>query len=161
MPTAISELVAQMNDTESFERARSGKRDLWKLVRHAGRPGADDERASLVVALADLLRDDQSTALRREVLWMLSEIGDDDCVDPMAALLKHPELREDARMTLERIPGDVSLAALKAGLESAPEDFQLNIAQSLRARGIEVAGLPCVKLKPTKSTQVKPVGRTT
>ena len=54
MPTAIPELAAQMNDTEDIERARSAKRDLWKLVRHAGRPGADDERGSLAAMLADL-----------------------------------------------------------------------------------------------------------
>jgi hypothetical protein len=161
MPTAIPELAAQMNDTEDIERARSAKRDLWKLVRHAGRPGADDERGSLAAMLADLLRNDPSTVVGREVLWMLSEIGGDDCVEAMAALLKHADLREDARMALERIPGEVSLAALKTGLQSAPDDFQLNIAQSLRARGVEVPGLPCVKLKPTKPTGVKPVGRET
>jgi hypothetical protein len=53
------------------------------------------------------------------------------------------------------------LAALQTALQSAPDDFKLNVAQSLRARGAEVPGLPCEKLKPTRPTQVKPVGRAT
>ena len=65
----------------------------------------------------------------RELLWMLSEIGDDQAVAPMAELLKHDELREDARMALERIPGEASLLALEGALKSAPADFKTNLAQ--------------------------------
>jgi len=72
-------------------------------------------------------------------------------------LLSNSELREDARMVLQRIPGRRSLAALRAGLKAAPKDFKINIAQSLRQRGVRVRGLPCVKLVPTKKTNVKPV----
>ena len=157
MPTELTELVAQMKDEQDFERARSAKRQLWQQVRHVGRPGADPERIALAEQLTTLLKQDPSIGVRRELLWMLSEIGGDDCVVSIAQLLQHPELREDARMSLERIPGDASLAALRTGLETVPEDFRLNVAQSLRARGQEVAGLPCEKLKPTKATQVKPV----
>ena len=57
-------------------------------------------------------------------------------------------------MVLQRIPGEKSLAALKAGLESAPADFKINIAESLRARGMEVPGLPSEKLRPVKATKV-------
>jgi hypothetical protein len=47
--------------------------------------------------------------------------------------------------------------ALRAGLKAAPEDFKLNIVQSLRQRGAKVSGYPCVKLVPTKKTNVKPL----
>ena len=62
------------------------------------------------------------------------------------------------RMVLERIPGDESLAALKEGLETLPEDFRLHIAQSLRNRGVEVDEnrYPCQKMVPTRATRVKP-----
>jgi hypothetical protein len=59
---------------------------------------------------------------------------------------------------LQRIPGDKSLAALKAGLAAAPDDFKPNIAQSLRQRGEEVPGIPCAKLVPSRKTNVKPAG---
>ena len=66
-------------------------------------------------------------------------------------------LREDARMALERIPGKRSVAVLEAALKAAPEDFKPNIGQSLRARGLKVRGLHCVKLVPRKKTNVKAI----
>ena len=67
--------------------------------------------------------------------------------------------QQDQTSGLQRIPGEKSLAALQAGLAVAPQDFKINIAQSLRARGVTVPGLPCQKLVPTKKTNVKPEGR--
>ena len=95
--------------------------------------------------------------VRREILWMLSEIGGDESIDPVAKLLANPESREDARMALERIPGDKSLAAIQAGLLTAPEEFKPNLAQSLEARGVSVPSIACRKRVPTKPTQVKPL----
>jgi hypothetical protein len=34
-------------------------------------------------------------------------------------------------------------------LDTAPDDFKVNLAQSLRARGALISGHPCEKLKPT------------
>ena len=85
----------------------------------------------------------------------LSEIGSRRSIDPIAGLMKNENLREDARMALERIPNRRAVAALKAAFEEAPEDFKPNIVQSLRKRGEEVAGYPCQKLVPTKKTDVK------
>jgi HEAT repeat protein len=153
---AVKPLAKVMAD-EDVEVMRAGKRALWKIVRHAGRPRARDERNAVVTELTSLLGDDQPTSVRREVLWMLSEIAQRRSVNEIAALLSNKELREDARMVLERIGGRQSVAALKKGLEAAPKDFKLNIAQSLRKRGVKVPGLACVKLLPTKKTNVKPL----
>ena len=94
---------------------------------------------------------------------MLSEIGGDESGDWLSSvpalldsLLSDADLREEARMALERIPGEESLSVLKSALDSVPEDFKPNLAQSLRARGVEVKGIPCKKLVPTKQTRVKP-----
>jgi len=149
--------LAKLIADKDVEVMRAGKRAMWKIVRHAGRPGARDERRAVVTELNDLLGDDQTTSVRREVLWMLSEISGRRSIKVIAALLSNKELREDARMVLERIGGRQSIAALKDGLNSAPEDFKLNIAQSLRKRGEKVRGLACVKLVPTKKTNVKPL----
>jgi HEAT repeat protein len=141
---------------EDMEVARAAKRALWKIVRHTGRPKATKEKKAVEAKLLELLGDDQPVSVRREVLWMLSETGTFKAVKPIAALLSNTRLREDARMALERIPSRGAVKALKAGLKAAPEDFKLNIAQSLRKRGVDVPGLPCVKLVPTKKTNVKP-----
>jgi len=153
---AVKPLAAVMTDKE-LEVARAAKRGLWKIVRYVGRPGAGDEKKTVTAELIALLSGNQPTPVRREVLWMLSEIGRSRSVEAVAALLSNRELREDARMVLQRIPGRRSIAALKAGLKAAPKDFKINIAQSLRQRGVRVRGLPCVKLVPTKKTNVKPV----
>jgi len=151
---AVAALAEVMTD-EDMEVARAAKRALWKIVRHAGRPGADKERRAVAAHLSGLLADDTPVPVRREALWMLSEIGEKELIKPIAGLMTNKELREDARMVLERIPGKASVAALRAGFKTSPEGFKGNIAQSLRKRGRKVRGYECVKLVPTKKTTVK------
>ncbi|UCG57770.1 MAG: HEAT repeat domain-containing protein [Phycisphaerales bacterium] len=153
---AVKPLAKVMTDKD-LEVARAAKRALWKIARHAGRPGARTEKTAVVAELTGLLSDDHPVSVRREVLWMLSEIGTWRSVKPIAALLEHKELREDARMVLQRLPNKRAIRALKAGLKAAPRGFKLNIAQSLRQRGEKVRGLACVKLVPTKKTNVRPL----
>jgi hypothetical protein len=92
---------------------------------------------------------------------MLSEIvtNDDFNPDDAGQMFGDVEFRDDMRMALQRIPGENAIAALKIGLENVPDEFKPAIAASLRARGVDVPNVPCVKLKPTKQTKVKPVGR--
>ncbi|MHB1035372.1 MAG: HEAT repeat domain-containing protein [Pirellulales bacterium] len=151
---AIGPLAAVVVGSE-LEIGRAAQRGMWQIVRHAGRPGADDERKTVVAALLPLLGADRPAPVRVEAMWMLSEIAGDEAVAPVAALLSNMQLREDARLVLDRIPGEKSLAALRAGLTAAPDDFKINLAESLRHRGVEVPGLPSQKLVPTKATSVK------
>ncbi len=158
---AVKPLAAVLTDAD-IEISRAAKHALWVIVRHVGRPGAGDEKKPVVAALCGLLGNDQPAAVRREVLWMLSEIGGDEAVEAIRnipGILENEEIREDARCAVERIPGDAAIQALKDGLEAAPDGYKINMAQSLRVRGVEVPGLPCQKLVPTKQTEVKPVGR--
>ena len=151
---AVKPLADLMTDAD-FEIARSAKRALHVIVRHAGRPGAAKEARAVTEELIPLLSN-RPTAVRREVLWLLSEIGGDEAVAPMAALLSDSALREDARCALTRLPGRKALAALKSALASAPEDFRFALADSLRARGETVRGYPSRKLVPTRQTTVRP-----
>ena len=153
---AVKPLATVMTD-DDLEVARAAKRALWKIVRHTGRPKANKEKRAVEKELTGLLGRKQPVAVRREVLWMLSEIGARISIKPIAGLMRNKNLREDARMALERIPGKRAVTTLKAAFEKAPEDFKPNIAQSLRKRGEEVAGYPCQKLVPTKKTDVKPL----
>lgn len=154
-PTVLPDL-ASLVATGELEVSRAAKRAMWKIVRHVGRPGADAEKEPVVVELAKLLGNRQPVPVRREVLWMLSELADARrVVRRVARLLRNEELRDDARAVLERIPGEASLTALQRALENAPADFKPNLAQSLRARGVEVPDIPCRKLVPTRPTGVK------
>jgi HEAT repeat protein len=150
---AVQPLATAMTDPD-FEVARSAKRAVWVIVRHAGRPGAEAERKAVQGALLPLLKD-QPAPVRREVLWMLSEIGDADAITPMAVLLADAELREDARCALTRMPSPQATQALDTAFKTSPEDFKSALAESLRARGVVVSGYPSQKLKPTKETSLR------
>ena len=150
---ALAEVMAH----DDLEIARAAKRALWKIVRHAGRPRAVKEKRAVEAELVGLLGKDQPVPVRREVIWMLSEIGARNSIKAIAKLIANTELREDARMALERIPNKQALQALRYRFKKAPGDFKPNIAQSLRKRGVEVDGYPCQKLAPKKKTNLKPL----
>ena len=149
---AVKPLAAVMTNAD-FEVARSAKRALYKIVRHAGRPGAEKEAKAVEQELIPLLKNEAGT-VRREVLWMLSEIGTDDAIAPMAALLSDQEVREDARCALMRFPSSQATAALKSAFATAPEEFKFALAESLRKRGEKVEGYPSQKLVPKRPTAV-------
>lgn len=149
---AVPLLAALMTD-ENFETARAARRALGVIVRHAGRPGARQETRAVAKQLVALLAA-PTAPVRREALWLLSEIGDDDVVAPMAALLDDRDLRDDARATLLRIPGRKSTAALRSAFDRCADDFKFALADSLRLRREQVPGHASRKLVPTKSTTV-------
>jgi HEAT repeat protein len=150
-PSAVKPL-AKLCTEEDLEVGRAARRGLERIVRTVGAPGVKSAKPAVIRELLALLVDNQLIALRRDILWFLSEIGGGESVEPITLLLKHQVLREDARMVLERIPGEESLASLRTALGSVPEDFRLNIVQSLRVRGeaVDPERYPCQKLVPTK-----------
>ena len=155
--------LARVIDEGDLEVSRAAKKAMWKIVRTAGAP-ASGAPINVVEELCSLLGNDQSNAVRREVLWMLSEIGGDEAVQAIRdipGILENTDLREDVRCAVQRIPTQFARDTLVAGLEAAPEDFELAMAQACRARGVEVdeTRYPCQKLVPNRQTNVKPVGR--
>ncbi len=151
--------LAKIAATGELEIARAANRAMQNLVYYAGRPGAEDEAKAVSLELLKLLGDDQPMQLRRDVLWMTWQIADSQAVGLVAELLAIPDLHEDARMALERLPGEEATAALQAALATAADEDKPAIAHSLRVRGIEVPGVPDLRLKPVKETSVQPVGR--
>ena len=152
---AVKPLAALMVH-QDFEIARAAQRALWKIVRHAGRPRAGRERKAVQGEVVALL-DSAPLPVRREALWMLSEIGDPGVVAHFAKLLTDVAVREDARCALERIPGPQAMHALERAMITTPEDFRVALANSLRVRGHdEVEGRPSQKLLPSRQTSVKP-----
>ncbi|MBI5092182.1 MAG: hypothetical protein HZB26_07005 [Candidatus Hydrogenedentes bacterium] len=114
---------------------KAARAALVTIVAYAGRPGAaPTEGAAVAAELAKLLDKSVPDAARREVLNQLSLIAKDAEVPAIAAVLDEPTLAEDARMALERIPGDASVNALIAALDKAPEQLRGPIAASLAQR---------------------------
>lgn len=146
---------------QPLEVGRAAKRAMWKIVRTAGAPGAEAAKKQVEQELIGLVGPDQPVCVRREVLWMLSEIGGPATIEALRRvpdILDHKEIREHARCCAERIPGQAATEALLDALEAAPDDFKPAVAQSLRVRGIEVdpQRYPSQKLIPTKQTAFKP-----
>ncbi len=151
--------LAKIAATGELEIARAANHAIQNIVYHAGRPGAQAEAAAVAAELLKLLDNSLPLQLRRDVLWMTWQIAGEEAVDTVAALLSNAELNESARMTLERLPGEKATAALKAALAAAPDDAKPALAHSLQVRGVDTPGVPDLRLKPTKATAVKPVGR--
>jgi hypothetical protein len=154
---AVKPLLALMAAPD-FELARRAKRALYRIVRYAGRPRAGKEARNVEIELIAGL-EAGTRGSRREVLWLLSEIGTTRAVGPISAQLTEPELREDARCALTRIPGSKATRALRAAFLKAPEPFKYALAESLRVRGEQVEGYPSQKGVPTKQTTVTPVAQ--
>jgi len=144
---AVQPLAALMADGDD-ELARKAKRALYLVVRHAGYPAAVKERKAVERQLI-LVLSSGPNPVRREVVWMLSEIGTARAVGPMAALLAEKDLREDARCALTRHPAPGAVTALKSAFATAAGDFKYALAESLRQRGVAVEGYPTRKLVPT------------
>jgi hypothetical protein len=150
VPTA-AQLLAD-SDTET---RRAAKRALDYVVHHAGRPGAAKEARAVETELLASLAAATAAQQKRELIWLVSEIGDADSVKALADLMANADVREDARCALERIPGRASLRALRRALRTVPEDFRPAVADSLRHRGDKVPEYPSRRLVPTKTTTVK------
>ncbi len=151
--------LANIATGQDMDISRAAQRALQNIVYHAGRPGAGDEAKAVTGKLLKLLGDSQPMQFRREVLWMTWQIGGEEAVEPVALLLRNSELHEDARMALERLPGEGATAALQSALASATEAQKPALAYSLGVRGVTISGVPDLRLKPTKETSTQPVGR--
>jgi len=151
--------LAKIAASGELEIARAANRAIQNIVYYTGRPGAEDEAKAVAAELLKLLGDSQPLQLRRDALWMTWQIAGEEATEPVAALLANAELHEDARMALERLPGDKATAVLKAALATATDAQKPALAHSLRVRGGETPGVPDMRLVPTKKTSVQPVGR--
>lgn len=154
--------LADLAGKAELEVSRASNRAMWQIVRYAGAPGRETERQGVVEALGELVVDTRLTVqLRRDMVWMLSEIIADEEIDESIAfsLLKDPDLQEDVRMALQRVAGPKAVGLLKAALQQAEGDFKAALACSLRKCQVAIEEPPCPKLVPRKQTRVKPVGR--
>ncbi len=122
---------------------KAGKMALQNVVNYAGRSGAEAEAKAVTVELMKVASSAYPRPIRGDALYWVGLIGGPDAIPGLVKLLNDRIIREDARTALERIPGEQSLAALKAAAASGATDFRKNIEQSIRNRGLtrETAGI--------------------
>ncbi len=135
---AVEPLVPHLDD-EDGEIRRAAREALQRIVMHAGRPDADDERAAVAQALAACLTDDYTVDQRREALELLSMCGGEDEVEAIEPLLRDPELIQAACRALVRNPSHESVRALVRALDGADEEMAKEIAHALAQKATAAA----------------------
>ncbi|MFO7974816.1 MAG: HEAT repeat domain-containing protein [Candidatus Hydrogenedentota bacterium] len=148
--------LAELGASEDPVIAKAALAAIGTITSHAGRPGAPQERHAVAKALAEALDEAADDQLRRELLHYLGLVASDEHVPVLAALLDDPAVGEDARMALERVPGQAATRALLEALESSSEEVQVRVATALARRGAQEA-VP-VLIESAQNSQSRQVG---
>ncbi len=141
---------------DNFEIARAANRAIQNIVYFTGRPGAEEEAAAVAAELLGLLDDSNPTQLRKDALWMIWQISGEQATRRVATCLQDPAIAEDARMALERLPGEGATSALQEAFDKASEEDRPALAYSLGMRGVSVEGVPDLRLQGVKPSTVVP-----
>ncbi|MGC8667283.1 MAG: HEAT repeat domain-containing protein [Chthonomonadales bacterium] len=95
--------------------------------------------AAVAAELLKVIGPDYPRAVRSDALMLLGCCGGGAAVPPISALLEDADIREDARMALERIPDPAAARALKAALKRVPQEYRPAIRQSLRHKSMRLS----------------------
>ncbi|MCA1597026.1 MAG: FG-GAP-like repeat-containing protein [Chloroflexi bacterium] len=116
---------------------------LETIASYSTRPGAILEAEAVSQQLLKLAAPGRPIAVRVEAIHLLGFTAGRRSVPGLARLLSDPDVRDEARMALEQIPGGASLSALKRAVNSSPSDFQPALQQSIGNRSMRwAAGFP-------------------
>jgi HEAT repeat protein len=121
--------------------AKAAREALDTVAWYAARPSAAAHAVSVeLLKVADSSRQGK---VRVEALHLLGFTGDGRVVPGIVNVMmaakddqEQPQIREEARLALERIPGSASLNALKKAEQGAPADFRPNLEQSVYNRNL-------------------------
>jgi HEAT repeat protein len=124
-------------DRQRREVALTARGALERIVHQAGREGAAEERRTTAAALARALGAARTAREKRELLHLMAFIGGDPEAPAAAKLLgdEDRQVREAARLALERIPGEGALAALVAAAKGAADDRRPDLIFSIGKKG--------------------------
>ncbi len=112
---------------------------LRNITLRSALPDAESRPAEIAAALLKLTTPDRPRRVRTEALHLVSLAGGDEVVSRIAALLGDAEVRDDARMALERIPGETAGAALLDAQAGAEGDFRLQLIHSIGQKATPAA----------------------
>jgi HEAT repeat protein len=85
--------------------AKAAQGALQEIAFYAGRPDAQDEARAVAEQLLLLTAPSRPRAVRANALHLLGFVADKPLALAIARLSQDPEVGEDARMALQRIPG--------------------------------------------------------
>jgi uncharacterized protein len=135
--TEAADLDRLLDEAASYQStgSRATLREIEQVL--AAAASQPDLRHALAAKLSARLTSPATVDARRFFCWQLSLIGSDKEVPAIAAVLTDTNLSYYARLALERIPGETSLAALQQALVTTSGREQVGVIDSLAVRGHE------------------------
>jgi len=109
---------------------------MEKIAHYAARPGTGNAAEAVSKELLKVADSPRPRMVRTNLLRLVGFIADSRSIPGLVQLLSDPEIREDARLALEKIPGNAATEAFKKAVKTVPADFQPNIRQSLSNRAM-------------------------
>lgn len=137
---AAEELVDRKEPQLTFER----------ICFHAGRPGAERERAALCTACLPYLDPETPKPARVWFLRQLIRLSGPESVDAVGAVLADddPEIRDLARRVLQNNPARAADAVLAAALRDADDaEWKIALINALAARATKTLGAQIATLQ--------------
>ncbi len=128
--------LAQVMGGDDLGAGRAAQEGLRRLAYASMSNGTHE---AVAAELVKVIGPDHPRAVRSDALMLLGFCGGSSAVAPIAALLEDADIREDARMALERIPDPAATRALKAALKRVPADYRPAIQQSLRHKSMRLS----------------------
>lgn len=134
----VAELANKISSTNVTESAQALE-SLRVAVYQVTSPRAETARKALTLELLKLADVNHTMQVRREALLLISIIGGADAVPAIAKLLVDQEVRNEARMALERIGGFEGSRAIADEMHKSTGDFKHSLLYSLGQIGNNVA----------------------
>ena len=114
--------------------ARAACEALKRICYNAGRPGATVEANTAATHLVTLTSKEYPRHVRADAMLLLGLVGTATTAALLSTFLTDMDVREDARMAIERIPGSEVDDVLRKAARVVPADYRSAIDQSLRHR---------------------------
>ena len=93
--------------------AKAAKGALENIAHHAARPGAKPEARAVTLELLNVAQSPRPLPARAHALYLLGFTADGRASPALAKLLVSPDVEDEARMALQRIPGSAAAHALR------------------------------------------------
>ena len=135
----VINVLAELASSDDKGIALSATGAMDKIAHYAARPGAKIEAEKVTRELLKVASSTHPRMVRANAIQLTGFIGDNLAVGGLARLMKDKEVREDARLALELIPGNLAETALKELAKAAAETkegFEANLRQSLSNRNL-------------------------
>jgi HEAT repeat protein len=115
-------------------RSKTAGEMLKMMTHHAARPGAKLEAKKMTGQLAKLAGSQSPKSMRLLALDMLGYVGGPEAIPVLSRQLSDPDVQDQARMSLERIPSPAADTALRKARAEVPADYRESIDLSLKHR---------------------------